>query len=176
MSIEFERKWLVPAEWPMKAAHRSEHIRQVYVYNSGGIIIRVRAGITEEVKPEMYPQKWNYGEVAMKGPSSTAYPDEYEMTVPYEYADKVIGNGPQIRKMRFHFPQIDQTWKCMVDVFEKPFDGLVVAEVEFTDEDVCALFEPPNWFGREVTHEKEFKNANLMKRVIEHYNTVNGDD
>ena len=39
--------------------------------------------------------------------------------------------------------------------------GLSVAEVEFATEDAADAFEPPAWFGREVTDDPRFKNQRL---------------
>ncbi len=39
--------------------------------------------------------------------------------------------------------------------------GLVVAEVEFPNRVTCREFEPPPWFGREVTGEKHYSNVRL---------------
>ena len=47
---------------------------------------------------------------------------------------------------------------------EGVLDGLVVAEVEFIDEESSRAFDPPAWFGREVTDEVAYGNANLSER------------
>ena len=39
--------------------------------------------------------------------------------------------------------------------------GLVVAEVEFDDEQAAREFMPPAWFGREVTGEPGWANRSL---------------
>jgi CYTH domain-containing protein len=38
---------------------------------------------------------------------------------------------------------------------------LSVAEVEFDTEEAADTFEPPAWFGREVTDDARFKNQRL---------------
>ena len=48
-----------------------------------------------------------------------------------------------------------------VDVFEGALTGLVVAEVEFTSREQSAAFEPPAWFGEEVTEDDRYKNRRL---------------
>jgi CYTH domain-containing protein len=37
----------------------------------------------------------------------------------------------------------------------------VVAEVEFDGEDAADAFEPPDWFGAEVTDDARYKNQRL---------------
>ncbi len=48
-----------------------------------------------------------------------------------------------------------------VDVFEGKLKGLVLAELVFSDENYLRDFEPPKWFGREVTSESWASNQFL---------------
>ena len=48
-----------------------------------------------------------------------------------------------------------------LDVFETPFAPLVIAEVEFPDEDMANAFIAPSWFAEDVTFNKEYHNSNL---------------
>jgi adenylate cyclase len=48
-----------------------------------------------------------------------------------------------------------------VDEYEGELEGLLVAEVEFPDADAADRFEPPPWFGREVTEDSAYKNRSL---------------
>ena len=50
-----------------------------------------------------------------------------------------------------------------LDVFAPPFAPLVLAEVEFPSEEEAAAFQPPAWFGAEVTCRPEFTNASLSR-------------
>ena len=50
-----------------------------------------------------------------------------------------------------------------VDVFRGALDGLVLAEVEFDSEEEATRFEPPGWFGREVTSDARWSNAALAR-------------
>jgi len=67
--------------------------------------------------------------------------------------------GRRLRKVRYEIP-----WgKVMIeiDVYRGRHAGLVVAEVEFPNTASCRRFEPPWWFGREVTGEKRYSNVRL---------------
>lgn len=67
--------------------------------------------------------------------------------------------GRRLRKVRYEIP-----WKHVlieVDIYRGRHAGLVVAEVEFPDTASCRRFEPPWWFGREVTGEKRYSNVRL---------------
>jgi len=49
-----------------------------------------------------------------------------------------------------------------VDVYHGgPLAGLVVAELEFPSEAEAAAFQPPSWFGTEVTTDPRYRNAAL---------------
>ncbi|HEY6153998.1 MAG TPA: CYTH domain-containing protein [Candidatus Udaeobacter sp.] len=67
--------------------------------------------------------------------------------------------GRRLRKVRYEIP-----WDGLlieVDIYRGRHSGLVVAEVEFPDTATCRRFEPPWWFGREVTGEKRYSNVRL---------------
>ncbi len=49
--------------------------------------------------------------------------------------------------------------KIELDVFDEPFKGTVVAEVEFPDEKAAADYRPASWFGEEVTGDPKYSNA-----------------
>lgn len=48
-----------------------------------------------------------------------------------------------------------------MDVFEGAYEGLILAEVEFPDEETALAFTPPEWFGRDVTFTGEYSNSRL---------------
>ena len=48
-----------------------------------------------------------------------------------------------------------------LDVYKQRLAGLAVAEVEFKSRKESANFSPPEWFGKEVTENKDFKNVHL---------------
>ncbi len=50
-----------------------------------------------------------------------------------------------------------------LDLFEADLAGRQMVEVEFDDDDSLADFEPPDWFGREVTEDGRFTNASLAR-------------
>jgi adenylate cyclase len=48
-----------------------------------------------------------------------------------------------------------------VDVYKGDLAGLVLAEVEFPSLEESTAFEPPEWFGAEVTEDPRYKNRAL---------------
>ena len=68
-------------------------------------------------------------------------------------------SGRRLRKTRYEVPSEGLTIE--VDFFRGKHDGLVVAEVEFSDLDEAQRFEPPEWFGAEVTNDPDYSNVKL---------------
>jgi CYTH domain-containing protein len=50
-----------------------------------------------------------------------------------------------------------------VDVYRGRNEGLVVAEVEFTDERECRRFRPPDWFAADVSGKSRYSNVRLAR-------------
>jgi adenylate cyclase len=51
-----------------------------------------------------------------------------------------------------------------VDLFGGDLDGLVLLEIEFSDETEAESFDPPAWFGREVTGDEAYLNESLATK------------
>jgi CYTH domain-containing protein len=67
----------------------------------------------------------------------------------------------RITKRRFYVPLGDVT--AEVDVYGAELEGLVTAEVEFESVEQSGGFEPPEWFGTEVTGDSRFANKALAR-------------
>lgn len=63
--------------------------------------------------------------------------------------------------------KIDQISLCVeLDIFEPPFAPLVIAEVEFPDEEMAKAFQALDWFSQDVTSDPAYHNSNLSRRVM----------
>lgn len=69
--------------------------------------------------------------------------------------------GRRIDKVRYRYPLGDHV--AEIDVFEGALDGLRLVEVEFPDPVTMAAFEPPAWFGTEVTDDPSYSNDSLAQ-------------
>lgn len=69
-------------------------------------------------------------------------------------------------KEGFPTPPEDYTLTIELDVFDKPFAPLVMAEVEFGSKDAAEAFLPPDWFGEEVTYNKEYHNSYMASMKL----------
>lgn len=58
------------------------------------------------------------------------------------------------------------TLKIELDVFEPPFAPLVMAEVEFPNEQAANAFIPPEWFDADVTLNPKYHNSNMSMQIF----------
>ena len=68
----------------------------------------------------------------------------------------------RLEKQRTRFP-LDDGLVAEIDVFEGSLEGLLYVEVEFPSVEKAKAFEPPEWFGREVTDDYRYKNSSLAR-------------
>ena len=53
-----------------------------------------------------------------------------------------------------------------LDVFDPPFAPLIMAEVEFDSVEAAKAFIPPAWFSEDVTHNMEYHNSNMSRKIF----------
>ena len=147
-SLEIERKFLLPDPPEWLDDHPSVHIRQGYVaIVPGEVEVRLREtddGATLTVKR-------GSGEVRREKEIELT-PDQFRVLWP-------LTEGARLDKRRFSVPHQGVTVE--VDVYEGALNELAVAEVEFAAEGESAEFEPPEWFGRELTGNTRYANERL---------------
>ncbi len=56
--------------------------------------------------------------------------------------------------------------KIELDVFAGVFDGRVLAEVEFPDEESAAAYHPADWFDKDVTGDVRYSNAHMSTEQL----------
>ncbi|WP_229365974.1 CYTH domain-containing protein [Fibrisoma montanum] len=146
--MEIERKFLVNGtDWKQEVS--GLFYRQGYLSSQPDRTVRVR---TVEDK----------GYLTIKGKTSGASRSEYEYVIPYEDAVAMLDQlceTPIIEKVRYRIPYEGLVWE--IDEFQGENLGLIVAEVELTDEKQAIQLPP--WVGKEVTTEAKYYNANLFK-------------
>ena len=87
--------------------------------------------------------------------------EEYNLPLNKESYDHLIvkSDGKIITKKRYLIPYDKYTIE--LDVFENDYQGLIIAEVEFESMDEAASFTPPEWFGEDVSKDKNYTNSHL---------------
>jgi CYTH domain-containing protein len=71
-----------------------------------------------------------------------------------------LTEGRRITKRR-HYGDVGDGAEFEADVFKGALAGLAVVEVEFGSVDESERFQPPDWFGREVTDDERYSNMTL---------------
>ena len=70
-------------------------------------------------------------------------------------------DGRVLTKRRYLIPIEGTELTIELDIFSGAYEGLVLAEVEFTTEEEANAFTPPAWFTRDVTFTGEYQNSRL---------------
>lgn len=87
---------------------------------------------------------------------------EFEYEIPLTDAQRMLDllcERPWIEKTRHRIVLGDLVWE--VDEFHGENQGLIMAEVELSDEHQA--IELPSWVGKEVSHDSRYYNANLVQ-------------
>lgn len=73
-------------------------------------------------------------------------------------------DGNIIKKKRYLIPIEDTDLTIELDIFDKPFAPLIMAEVEFSSVEGANAFIAPDWFGEDVTNDPAYHNSNMSKK------------
>ena len=65
----------------------------------------------------------------------------------------------RLTKTRYDVPLNPLTVE--IDIYAGRHEGLIVAEVEFDDEDAARAFQPPHWLGEDVSHDPRYSIQHL---------------
>lgn len=79
----------------------------------------------------------------------------------YEHLREKI-DGRLISKKRYLLPYNEEL-TIELDVFDGDLAPLILAEVEFQDEESAVSFIPPDWFGEDVTFSDKYHNSRLSQ-------------
>ena len=90
--------------------------------------------------------------------------EEYNLPLTKEAYEhlKPKADGIVISKTRYLIPEKNGL-TIELDVFHEEYDGLLLAEVEFTSEEEANAYVPPEWFGEDVTFSSKYHNSTLSK-------------
>ncbi len=148
--MEIERKWLIPKEnLPQNLnTYPCRHIEQAYLCTEP--VVRIRR------QDDSY-----YLTYKSKGLLAR---EEYNLPLTQEaYAHlKPKADGILLSKKRYVIPAEDDLF-IELDVFQPPYEGLLLAEVEFPTEKAASAYTAPEWFGEEVTYSSRYHNSTLSR-------------
>ena len=149
MATETERKFLVKGEFKHLAIKKIQ-ITQCYLSIDPDKTIRIRIADNNA-----------YLTIKSRLSKNLIARNEWEFPVALSDANEMmqICLPGKIVKTRYFVPAGDHTFE--VDVFHDKNEGLLIAEVELSDEN--EQFKRPDWLGDEVTGDPRYYNANLIK-------------
>jgi adenylate cyclase len=73
-----------------------------------------------------------------------------------------VGTELRISKRRYRI-DLDDGAVAELDLYDGDLSGHSVVEVEFPSVEAAERFDPPDWFGREVTADRRYSNAELAR-------------
>ena len=150
--MEIERKFLIQKEnLPDLSAYSFHQIEQGYLCTEP--VVRIR-----RQDDEYYLTHKSKGLLAREEYNLPLTKDAYEHLCP-------TADGIVISKTRYLIPEKNDL-TIELDVFHGVYEGLLLAEVEFSSEEAAQNYIPPAWFGEEVTYSTRYHNSNMSKGVI----------
>ena len=154
---EIERKFLVKNDRFKALATAKKEIAQGYLNTNPERTVRVR--ISNEKA---------FLTIKGKGNESGMTRFEWEKEIPFEEGKALLllCEKGVIEKTRFEIPVGKHLFE--VDEFYGENEGLIVAEIELSDE--SEAFEKPDWIGMEVTNDRRYYNAYLSKNPYSEWN------
>lgn len=159
--MEIERKFIpssIPDEFLQDKCYLLE---QAYIQTSPVIRVRQKATIVNE-KP--IDQKY----ILTVKSSGMMSRQEFELPLTESEYNELLtkASGNVITKRRYVHP-ITEDLHLELDIFEGIFKGLIIAEIEFSDEETAKKYTPPSFLDEEVTFDSRFHNSNLSKMSSE---------
>lgn len=172
--MEIERKFTIKALPGNLEQYPFHHIEQAYLNTEP--VIRIR-----KQDDEYY--------LTYKGKGLMAR-EEYNLPLNeqsyYHLREKADGNV--ISKKRYLIPigqpEFEPQYKSPIanisltielDIFDTPFENLIIAEVEFPNQEMAEAFIPVGWFSEDVTNNPEYHNSNLSMKILTTCRTASSD-
>ena len=149
-NYEIERKFLIKELPENLESYQSLEIEQGYLCTKPTIRVR-------KSNDEYY--------MTYKG-NGLLSREEYNLPLTKEAYESLVkkSEGNIISKTRYVIPIEGSHLKIELDVFKAPFDGLILAEVEFDSTREADSFVMPDWFLKDVTGEREYYNSNMSQK------------
>lgn len=144
--MEIERKYLVKSLPPDYSRYPAQQIEQAYLCIEP--VVRIRR------QDDEYWLTYKSAGLFSR--------EEYNHALTKEAYTHLLpkADGLVLKKKRYRIP-LDNGLTAELDVFAADYDGLLLVEVEFSNESQAMEFIPPDWFGEEVTYLGCYSNNQL---------------
>lgn len=149
--MEIERKFLIPVLPADLFTYEHHHIEQGYLCTAP--VVRIRK------EDDQYYMTYKSKGMMVR--------EEYNLPLTKESYEhlKPKADGIVISKTRYLIPY-NEALTIELDIFHDVYDGLWLAEVEFDSEEAANAFQPPAWFGEDVTFDGRYHNSAMSKKQI----------
>ena len=146
--MEIERKYLIDRLPENIEQYECKHIEQGYLNTDP--VVRIRKSNDKYT-------------LTYKG-AGLMCREEYNLPLTKESYEHMRpkADGILISKTRYLIPEKDRL-TIELDVFDAPYEGLYLAEVEFSSEEQALSYNPPVWFGEDVTNSGKYHNSHLSQ-------------
>ena len=177
MGIEIERKFTVK-ELPDNLEKLPFHlIEQAYLNVSPAIRVRQEddhfymtyKGARSQVQGEIGQVEYNmpldrtsYEHMRAKADGNILRKKRYLVPVnPGAYDEDYLVGRPELA-------ELIKSGKMAIelDVFDEPFKGVMIAELEFPDEEAASCYHMADWFLEDVTGKPEYSNAYMSSQKL----------
>lgn len=150
--MEIERKYLITAAPEDYDSYPSHQIEQAYLCTEP--VVRIRR------QDDDY---WlTYKSIGL------LVREEYNLPLTETSYQHLLAkaDGLILTKRRYLIPIDESGLTIELDIFSGTYQGLMLAEVEFPDEESARKFMPPAWFGKDVTFSGEYQNSRLSGGIV----------
>ena len=149
--MEIERKYLIQKLPDDLEKYSHKKIQQAYLCTNP--VVRIRR------QDQDYFLTYKGGGLMVR--------EEYNLPLNQEAYEHLLkkADGIILSKTRYLLPLTD-VLTIELDVFDTPYEGLWLAEVEFPTEEEANAFTPPEWFGEDVTFSSAYHNSTLSRKGL----------
>lgn len=149
--MEIERKYLIHKLPDDLEKYSHKKIQQAYLCTNP--VVRIRR------QDQDYFLTYKGGGLMVR--------EEYNLPLNQEAYEHLLekADGIILSKTRYLLPLTD-ILTIELDVFDAPYEGLWLAEVEFPTEEEANAFVPPEWFGEDVTFSSAYHNSTLSRKDL----------
>lgn len=155
--MEIERKYLVKTVPENLDQYEHEEIEQAYLCQDPTLRIRKKGNryiFTFKSRPKDVTE------------SNVCMAEEIESELSFEAYMHLFekADGVPIRKTRYRIPF--GNYVIELDVFHGSREGLILAEVEFPSVEHSERFDPPEWFGKNVSGDIRYTNSYMATHEV----------
>lgn len=156
--MEIEKKYLVDRIPEDLEQYEKKELEQCYLCERPALRIR-------RMDDDYILTYKNRPEESGKGDQPLCVAQEMEASLTREAYEhlKEKADGICIKKTRYRIPY--KKYMIELDLFHDSYDGFCLAEVEFDSVEEGRSFQPPEWFGRDVSGDCRFSNSYMALHI-----------